>query len=119
MLASHEQELEALTEQMEVDRRRQLMNMRDRMASAKRRKMDNLRRKQEAELTKEALTQKKEIDEIRNKKVGHCAIRSYRCASAMHKNRKSEKIVGKPIKLVHNIKLDKNWNSDKTGKRHC
>ena len=70
LMASHEHELQILSERLDTDRQRSLMSTRDKIAERKRRKMKELRRKQEAELTKEMLTQKKEVDEVRTKQVG-------------------------------------------------
>lgn len=69
-MAGHEAELALLSEQREAERQRQLLSMRDKMAERKRRRLQDLRRRQEAELTREMLTQKKELDEARSKQVG-------------------------------------------------
>ena len=70
LMASHEQELEDLAERLETDRDRQYLNLRDKLAQKRKRKMDELRRKQDVDLTKEMIEQKKEMDEIRMKQVG-------------------------------------------------
>ena len=69
-MASHEQELEDLAERLETDRDRQYLNLRDKLTQKRKRKMDELRRKQDVDLTKEMIEQKKEMDEIRMKQVG-------------------------------------------------
>ena len=69
LMASHEQELHTLSEHLDSERQRALMATRDKLAERKRRMMKEQRRKQEAELSKEMLTQKKELDEIRTKQV--------------------------------------------------
>ena len=69
-MASHEQELEDLAERLETDRDRQYLYLRDKLAQKRKRKMEELRRKQDVDLTKEMIEQKKEMDEIRMKQVG-------------------------------------------------
>lgn len=68
-MAAHENELQTLSEQLDADRQRALMATRDKIAERKRRKLKELRRKQEADLTKEMLMQKKELDEIRGRQT--------------------------------------------------
>ena len=69
LMASHEQELEDLAERLDADRDRQYLNLRDKLAQKRKRKMEELRRKQDVDLTKEMIEQKKEMDEIRMKQV--------------------------------------------------
>ena len=69
MMAAHEHDLEELNEKLDADKNRQLLTLRDRLSNRRRRKMDEMRRKQEVELTKEMLEQKKDIDDVRLKKV--------------------------------------------------
>ena len=68
-MASHEHELQLMAEKMDADRQRQMVTLRDRMSDRRRRRMDDLRRKQEVALTKEVLTQEKEVNEVRTVKV--------------------------------------------------
>ena len=68
-MASHKQELANAAERFDLDRQRQMLAMREKLAQNRKRKMDSLRKKQESELTKEAMLQQKELDEIRGKKV--------------------------------------------------
>lgn len=68
-MSSHEHEVQLLSDKMDNDRQRQLVTLRERMADRRKRRMDNLHRKHEVELTKEMLAQKKEVDEIRSTKV--------------------------------------------------
>ena len=70
-MASHKQELANAAERFDLDRQRQMLAMREKLAQNRKRKMDALRKKQESELTKEAMLQQKELDEIRGKKVKH------------------------------------------------
>lgn len=44
---------------------RQQLSIRDKLAARKKRKVDELKRKQDMEMTKEWLTQKKELDDIK------------------------------------------------------
>ena len=69
LLAAHENELELMSEKLDAEKQRQQLSLRERLAEKRKRKMADLRRKQEAELTREMLTQKKELDEIRTTKV--------------------------------------------------
>ena len=69
-MASHELELRQLTEKLDHERQRSLLQHRDKLAERKKRKQEHLRRKQEGEITQEMLIQQKELDEIRGKKVG-------------------------------------------------
>ena len=68
-MAAHEQEIQDLSERIDADRNRQQMALRDRLADRRKRKLADLRRRQEMEITKEMLMQKKELDEIRVKQV--------------------------------------------------
>ena len=68
-MASHAAELELVSGKLDAEKQRQLMLMRDKMAAKRKRKMDDLRRKQEAEVARETLTQKKELDEIKDRDV--------------------------------------------------
>lgn len=81
-MESHEQEIEDLVEQLTNDKSRQQLALRDKLVIRRQQKMNELRRKQELELTKEMLEQKKEVDEIGLKKVSsiesHCVYLSYR-----------------------------------------
>ena len=74
LMASHQKELELLSEKMDAERTKQQLSLRERLAERRKRKMADLRRKQEAQLTKEMLTQKKEIDEIRTSKAKESAF---------------------------------------------
>lgn len=68
-MASHKQELANLSDRLDHDRQRQLLTLRDKLAQNRKHKLNTLRRKQESEITKETMTQQKELDEIRGKKV--------------------------------------------------
>ena len=68
-MASHELELRQLSERLDHERQRRLLALRDKLAERKKRKVDHLRRKQEAEITQEMIIQQKELDDIRGKKV--------------------------------------------------
>ncbi len=70
LLAQHQQELKLMAEHQEAERQRHLLAVRDQLANKKQRKLDNLRRQQEAELSREAITQQKELEELRGKQVG-------------------------------------------------
>ena len=69
LVASHEHELQQLADKIDNDHQRQILSLRDKMAERKRRKMKDLRRKQEANITKESLVQKKELDEVKSQKA--------------------------------------------------
>ena len=69
LLAAHEQELEHLADRLDHERQRQQIALREKLAENRKRKMAQLRRKQETELTKEMLEQKSELDEVKSKKV--------------------------------------------------
>ena len=73
-MAAHENELQLMAEKMDADRQRQMLTLRDRMSERRRRRMEDLRRKQELEVTKETLTQKKELDEVRTVKVSYSTL---------------------------------------------
>ena len=68
-MAQHKQELANAAERFDLDRQRQMLGMREKLALNRKKKMDALRRKQESELTRESMLQQKEVDEIRGKKV--------------------------------------------------
>lgn len=70
LLESHEHELQLLADKLEQEHVRQQLSIRDKLAAKKKRRMDELKRKQDIEMTKEWLTQKKEIDEIKLTQVG-------------------------------------------------
>ena len=69
LVASHEQELSLLSGKLEADRQRQMLGLRDRLDQQRRRKLEQQRRQQEADLTRESLTQRKEIQELSAKQV--------------------------------------------------
>jgi len=54
-----------LTNKLEQENVRQQLHIRDKLAAKKKRKADELKRKHDIEMTKEWLTQKKELDEIK------------------------------------------------------
>ena len=68
-MASHQHELDLLSEHLDNQRNRQQVALREKLAENKRRRAQALRRKQEMELTKEMIEQKKELDEIVTKEV--------------------------------------------------
>ena len=68
-MASHQHELDLLSEHLDNQRNRQQVALREKLAENKRRRAQALRRKQEMELTKEMIEQKKELDEIVSKEV--------------------------------------------------
>ena len=70
LMASHQHELDLLSEHLDNQRNRQQVALREKLAENKRRRAQALRRKQEMELTKEMIEQKKELDEIVTKEVG-------------------------------------------------
>ena len=63
-MAAHERELDILSEHLDSQRHRQQVALREKLAENKRRRAQALRRKQEVELTKEMIEQKKELDEV-------------------------------------------------------
>ena len=69
MLESHEHELQLLSDKLEQEHIRQQLTIRDKLAAKKKRRMEELKRKQDMEMTKEWLTQKKELDEIKLSQV--------------------------------------------------
>lgn len=69
MMAQHEHELEDLAERLENEKSRQVLALREKLASRRMRKLEDLRRKHDVDRTKEMLEQKKELDEIRLKKA--------------------------------------------------
>ena len=68
-MAAHAHDLEHLSEQLDSQLQRQQMALKDRLDERRQRKLKQLRRKHETELTKETMIQKKECDEIRTAKV--------------------------------------------------
>ena len=68
-MSQHEHELEDLAEKLENEKSRQLLALREKMATRRQRKLEDLRRKHDVDLTKEMLEQKKELNEIRQKKA--------------------------------------------------
>ena len=68
-MARHRQELDDLQDRLESEKSRQMLALRDRMAKNRRRRMEDLRRKQDAELTGEMLDHKQELDEVRLRQV--------------------------------------------------
>jgi len=68
-LETHDHEIHLLTDRLEQEHLRQQLAIRDKLAAKKKRKMDELKRKQDIEMTKEWLTQKKELDEVKLAKV--------------------------------------------------
>lgn len=69
LIARHQQEMDELSEHLETDKQRRLLILHERLAENRRRRMEDLGRKQDAELTNEMLEQRKELDEIRLKHV--------------------------------------------------
>lgn len=69
MMAQHEYELENLADKLENEKNRQMLALRAKMADRRQRKLEDLRRRQDVELTREMLEQKKEADELRFKKA--------------------------------------------------
>ena len=68
-MASHKQELANLSDRLDHDKQRQMLALRDKLAQNRKQKLNILRRKQEGEMTREAMIQQRELDEIRGKKV--------------------------------------------------
>ena len=68
-MSQHEHELEDLADRLENEKSRQLLALRDKMATRRQRKLEDLRRKHDVDLTKEMLEQKKELNEVRQKKA--------------------------------------------------
>ena len=69
LMASHKQELANLSERLDHDKQRQTLALRDKLARSRKHKLNTLRRKQEGEMTREAMIQQRELDEIRGKQV--------------------------------------------------
>lgn len=69
LLESHEHELQLLGEKLDQEHTRQKLAIRDKIAARKKKKLNELKRKQDMEMTKEWLTQKKELDEVKLAKV--------------------------------------------------
>lgn len=65
LLESHDQELQLLTDKLEQEHLRQQLSIREKLAARKKRRVNELKRKQDIEMTKEWLTQKKELDEVK------------------------------------------------------
>lgn len=65
LMASHENELHILSDKLEQEHLRQQLSIRDKLAAKKKKRMNELKRQQDIEMTKEWLTQKKELDEIK------------------------------------------------------
>ena len=78
-MAAHQHELDLLAEHLDNQRNRQQVALREKLAENKRRRAQGLRRKQEMELTKEMIEQKKELDEIVSKQVNLRSLLYSRC----------------------------------------
>lgn len=65
LLESHDHEIQLLTDKLEQEHLRQQLAIRDKLAARKKRRVNELKRKQDIEMTKEWLTQKKELDEVK------------------------------------------------------
>lgn len=68
-MAAHENELQILADRLDNQKKQKQLQMREKLSEKRKQKMEALRRKQEAEITREMLMQKKEMDEIKAKKV--------------------------------------------------
>ena len=73
LLKQHQAEIGELEQRLDSERNRQLVALRDKLASRKDRKLKERKRQQEIELQKELLEQKKELEEVRTKQVS-CAM---------------------------------------------
>lgn len=65
----HERELANLSEKIEASHQKQQLQLRDKLAQKRKRQLEQMKRKHEVQLTKEMLTQQKELDEIKSKLV--------------------------------------------------
>ena len=79
LLKQHQAEIRELEQRLDSERSRQLIGLRDKLASRKDRKFKEHKRQQEIELQKELLQQKKDLEEVRTKQV-----KSYVGVHAMH-----------------------------------
>ena len=69
MMAKHGQELDDLADKLENEKNRQMLALRAKMADRRQRKLEDLRRRQDVEATREMLEQKKEANELKLKKA--------------------------------------------------
>ena len=74
LIASHALEVEALTDRMENQKSRQQKSLHDKLAEQRKRRMEELRRRQDAELMSEMLEGKKELDTVKLKQVISCFV---------------------------------------------
>ena len=102
-MAAHAHDLEHMEEQLDSQMQRQQMVLKDRLDERRQRKLKHLRRKQELELTKEMLTQKKECDEIRTTKV--CLYFLSECLKFLDRV-----LFSVPIFAMSSRKQKKNWS---------
>lgn len=81
LLAAHQHEVDEALEKIDADRNRQHANLRAKLAEKKKKKLEALQRKQENEMSRELLEQKKEFDEVRNEQVIVCHFPSFHPSS--------------------------------------
>lgn len=69
LLAAHERELDLIRERVEKEHGRQQAALRDKLAARRRRRMDEMKRKQELAVAKEWLAQKRELDDVKRQQA--------------------------------------------------
>ena len=73
-MARHAMEIEQLSDRMTHERQQQQLALKERLGKKRAQMVQNLQRKQEAELAKEMITQDKEVQELRTREVCHGAL---------------------------------------------